>query len=284
MLAVDQRRGSKRFGADERTLLEGLATQVVIAIENAQLVEALRSTREQVKRADRLGTLGTLAAGLAHEINNPLVSIHTFLSLAPEKRTQDDDEFWGEYHQLAAAELERIRGLVATMSRLARGGRGEVVPELVDLSELAREAVTLLQREAREADIELLVEEAEDALPVWAVRDHMHQVVLNLLCNALHATNEGGTVCVHVGADRDHPRDVACLTVTDTGVGIPDEDVERIFDPFFTTKEPDEGTGLGLMITHQIVADHGGAIEVRSEPGEGSSFRIKLPVKGATHR
>ncbi len=284
MLAVDQRRGSRRFGADDRTLLEGLATQVVIAIENAQLVEALRSTREQVKRADRLGTLGTLAAGLAHEINNPLVSIHTFLSLAPEKRDHDDTEFCGEYYQLAAAELERIRGLVATMSRLARGGRGEVVPELVDLAQLAREAVTLLQREAREVGIDLLVEEDEAALPVYAVRDHMQQVILNLLCNAVQATNEAGTVCVHVGADRDHPRDVTCLTVTDTGVGIPAEVVERIFDPFFTTKEPEEGTGLGLMITHQIVADHGGAIEVRSEPGEGSSFRVKLPVKGVTHR
>ncbi len=284
MLAVDQRSGSKRFGADDRTLLDGLATQVVVAIENARLVEALRSTREQVKRADRLGTLGTLAAGLAHEINNPLVSIHTFLSLAPEKRNQNDEEFWGEYHDLATAELDRIRGLVATMSRLARGGRNEMVPELVDLTVLAREAATLLRREASEGDINLRIEEAEDALPVYAVRDHMHQVVLNLLCNALHATPAGGEVCVEVGADRDHPRDVVCLTVTDTGVGIPADDLEQIFDPFFTTKEPDEGTGLGLMITHQIVADHGGAIEVRSEPGEGSSFRVKLPVKGVAAR
>ena len=284
MLAVDQRSGGKRFGADDRTLIEGLATQVVIAIENARLVETLRSTREQVKRADRLGTLGTLAAGLAHEINNPLVSIHTFLSLAPDKRDQEDPEFWGKYHELAGAELERIRGLVATMSRLARGGRGEVVPEQVDLGELSREVVTLLQREAREAGVDLQVHESEDALPVYAVRDHMHQVVLNLLCNALHATGEGGRVEVSVGADRDHPRDIACITVSDTGAGIEPENVDRIFDPFFTTKEPDEGTGLGLMITHQIVADHGGAIEVSSTPGEGSTFRMKLPVKGVTPR
>jgi two-component system NtrC family sensor kinase len=284
ILAVDHRRGGKRFGADDRTLLDGLATQVVIAIENARLVETLRSTREQVKRADRLGTLGTLAAGLAHEINNPLVSIHTFLSLAPEKRDQSDPEFWGRYHELATAELERIRGLVATMSRLARGGRGEVAAELIDLAELAKEAVTLLQSEAREAAVELELAESEDSLPVLAVRDHVHQVVLNLLHNALHATPEGGRVVVEVAPERDHPRDVTCITVTDTGVGIPADQVERIFDPFFTTKDPDEGTGLGLMITHQIVADHGGAIEVRSEPGQGSSFRVKLPVKGVATR
>ena len=78
--------------------------------------------------------------------------------------------------------------------------------------------------------------------------------------------------------------DAACLTVTDTGIGIAPENVERIFDPFFTTKDPDEGTGLGLMITHQIVADHGGAIEVSSQPGEGSTFRVKLPVKGIPQR
>jgi two-component system NtrC family sensor kinase len=282
LLAVDQRSGSKRFGADDRTLLDGLATQVVIAIENARLVEALRSTREQVKRADRLGTLGTLAAGLAHEINNPLVSIHTFLSLAPSKREEADSKFWVEYHGLAAAELERIRGLVATMSRLASGGRGELQPELVDLALVAREVATLLQREAQDDGITLRVEVQEDALPVFAVRDHLHQVVLNLVCNALHATSAGGEVSIEIGADRDHPRDVVCLAVVDTGVGIPESDVDQIFDPFFTTKEPDEGTGLGLMITHQIVADHGGAIEVRSEPGQGTLIRIKLPVKGVT--
>jgi signal transduction histidine kinase len=170
------------------------------------------------------------------------------------------------------------------MSRLARGGRGEVVPELVDLGELGREVATLLQREARESGVDLGVDVAADALPVFAVRDHLHQVVLNLLCNALHATEAGGRVTVSVGADRDHPRDVGCITVSDTGRGILPEHIEKIFDPFFTTKEPDEGTGLGLMITHQIVADHGGAIEVWSEPSKGSTFRVKLPVKGVALR
>ncbi|MFP6641925.1 MAG: response regulator, partial [Myxococcota bacterium] len=113
-LAVDNRSGGRCFGADDHMLLKGLATQAVIAIENARLVEELRSSREQVMRVDRLGTLGTLAAGIAHEINNPLVSIHTFLSLAPEKRREEDESFWGDYHRLASAELERIRNLVSS--------------------------------------------------------------------------------------------------------------------------------------------------------------------------
>ena len=284
LLAVDQRAGGRRFGADDRTLLDGLAMQVVIAIENARLVEDLRNTREQVRRADRLGTLGTLAAGLAHEINNPLVSIHTFLSLAPEKRKQDDPQFWGEYHALASAELERIRGLVATMSRLARGGHGEVVRESVDLGALAAEVVKLAEPEARVGGIDLQLAVAPDAPPLEAVRDHLHQLLLNLVFNALHATPEGGQVRVDVRPDPEHARDSLCLSVEDTGAGIPEEDIERIFDPFFTTKDPDEGTGLGLMISHQIVADHGGSIEVTSQPGSGSSFRVKLPVKGVVAR
>ena len=281
-LAVDNRSGGKRFGADDRTLLDGLGMQAVIAIENARLVEDLRSSRAQVLRADRLGTLGTLAAGLAHEINNPLVSIQTFLCLAPQKRSEPDESFWGEYHQLAKAELERIRGLVATMSRLAHGGGQSPGPErsLVDVGELAREVVGLLQREVATSGVRLSADAADDTPKVLGVRDHLHQVLLNLLLNAIQATPEGGTVEVNVCPAPDGS-DAVHLIVEDSGRGIPDEYVEKIFDPFFTTKDPDQGTGLGLMISHQIVADHGGSIGVRTRVGEGSTFTVRLPVSGS---
>ena len=131
-LAIDNRRGGTHFSGDDQTLLEGLGNQAVIAIENARLVEDLRRTREQVIRADRLGTLGTLAAGLAHEINNPLVSIHTFLSMAPAKRTENDTEFWTDYHALASREVDRIRRLVDTMRRLGRGSEPAAPLEATD--------------------------------------------------------------------------------------------------------------------------------------------------------
>jgi signal transduction histidine kinase len=275
-LALDNRSGGRRFGADDRTLLDGLATQAVIAIENARVVRDLRHSREHVRRADRLGTLGTLAAGLAHEINNPLVSIHTFLSLAPEKREQDDDDFWVDYHSLASGELERIRGLVATMSKLGQGSGETVAPEPVELAALVEEVVALVRREARAEHIQLRVE-CESSSHVDGVRNHLHQVILNLLLNAVHATPEGGEVRVRVEGAKGSDGEV-CLTVEDTGSGVPPEDLERIFDPFFTTKGPDEGTGLGLMISHRIVSDHGGSIEVRSRLGEGSIFRVRLPA------
>lgn len=280
VMAVDNRRGGRAFDADDRVLLEGVAGHAVIAIENARLVEDLRRSREQVLRADRLGTLGTLAAGLAHEINNPLVSIHTFLELAPEKRSEDDPSFWGEYHRLTTREVERIRGLVARMAHLAKGGRDGAELGSVDLGSLAEEVSTLVAREARAAEVRLAVDVAPPTQRIAAVRDHLHQVLLNLLLNAIDASPPGTTVRVRVGRDPEHPDECVWMSVEDEGPGIPESLLERVFDPFFTTKDPDLGTGLGLMICHRIVSDHGGTIEVRSRPGEGTSFRVRLRVKG----
>jgi two-component system NtrC family sensor kinase len=275
-LAVDNRRGGTPFTGDDQTLLEGLAHQAVIAIENARLVDDLRRSREQVRRADRLGTLGTLAAGLAHEINNPLVSIHTFLSMAPAKRREPDDEFWTDYHALASREVDRIRRLVETMRTLGRETRGSASREAFDPSALAQEVVALLQREAQRANLEVRLDCDPRTPKLVAVRDHLHQVFLNLLLNALHATQPGSEVSMRVAPDPEGG--AICVEVTDQGSGIPEEHLSRIFDPFFTTKDTDQGTGLGLMICHRLVTDHGGTIEVLSREGVGTTFRVLLPV------
>ncbi|MEE3330713.1 MAG: ATP-binding protein [Myxococcota bacterium] len=276
-LAIDNRRGGRRFGADDRTLLDGLSTQAVIALENARTVADLRSSRAQVQRVDRLGTLGTLAAGLAHEINNPLVSIHTFLSLAPEKRdAASEDNFWTDYHALASSELERIRGLVGTMQQLGRGDEERPSPAEVDLGQLARDVVQLLEREAVAKGVTLESDVGDDVTKVVGVHAQLHQVLLNLVMNALHATPAQGRVslCVTPAPDASGG---AVVEVRDTGSGIDPENLERIFDPFFTTKDPDQGTGLGLMISHQIVLAHGGSIELESSKDAGSCFRVRRP-------
>jgi signal transduction histidine kinase len=276
VLAVDNRRGGHGFSGDDQTLLEGLSHQAAIALQNARLVEDLRRSQEQVRRADRLGTLGTLAAGLAHEINNPLVSIHTFLSMAPEKRDDADGEFWGDYHELACKEVDRIRRLVETMRGLGRSPGTVATREAIDAAELVAGVVALVEREAGRAQV-TVEHEREGELPeVFAVRDHLHQVVLNLVLNALHATPAGGRVGIRTLASPEG--DALCIEVCDSGEGISEEDLGRIFDPFFTTKDPNEGTGLGLMICHRLVADHGGTIEVRSAQGEGSTFSVRLPA------
>ena len=238
-------------------------------------MEDLRRSREQVRRADRLGTLGTLAAGLAHEINNPLVSINTFLSMAPAKRTENDEEFWGSYHTLACREAERIRGLVETMRRLGQTGAGAAPREKLDAEALIGEVVTLLFREAELGRVKLTADCDRDTPKIVAVRDQLHQVVLNLTLNAIAATPPGGEINIQTGPLPE--RDGLWLEVKDTGPGIPAEHLEQIFDPFFTTKGPDQGSGLGLMVCHRIVTDHQGTIEVRSQQGEGTSFIVELP-------
>ena len=291
-LAVDNRRGGERFGASDYTLLDGLASQAVIAIENARLVEDLRHSREQVRRAERLGTLGTLAAGLAHEINNPLTAIRTFLTLAPAKRTEHDAEFWHEYHELACKEVDRIHGLVKTMGHLGRGSGEEDPRGPCDLAALIADAVMLLGPEAARGQVRVEVDVADDLPKVIAVRDHLHQVVLNLLLNAIHATarpaREGapraaGHVRLRARAEAIDGESGVTVEVSDDGCGIRAEDLERIFDPFFTTKGPDQGSGLGLMISHRIVLDHGGRIEVESLEGRGATFRVRLPLGPLTH-
>ena len=113
-----------------------------------------------------------------------------------------------------------------------------------------------------------------------AVRDHIHQVVLNLLLNAIQASPSGGRVVIHSHPDPESGS--VCIDVTDSGGGIPEEHLSRIFDPFFTTKDPDQGSGLGLMICHRLVTEHAGIIEVRSREGEGTSFCVRLPAGEGT--
>ena len=121
-----------------------------------------------------------------------------------------------------------------------------------------------------------------DSLPeIEVVRDLIHQVVLNLSLNAIQASQAGGSIVISVDSDGSPTEPTGIrIRFQDSGEGISEEDLERIFDPFFTTKDPDKGTGLGLMISHQIVADHGGSIEVDSTPGEGTAFHVSLPSQG----
>jgi len=273
-LAVDNRKGGRRFSAEDWTLLEGLANQSAIAIQNALLVEDLRHSREQILRSDRLGTLGTLAAGLAHEINNPLVSIRTFLSMAPARRLESNDEFWVEYHSLALEEVERIRRLIDTMQGLGRNPESVELREVIDFADIATQVATLVQGEAAASNVEVTTI-VEPECKIVGVRDQIHQLVLNLVVNGIHAARGGGRVDISVRPWSEEG--VVVLEVADDGSGISDENLEKIFDPFFTTKGPDEGTGLGLMICHRIAEDHLGSIEVEGREGSGARFRVRFP-------
>ncbi len=137
---------------------------------------------------------------------------------------------------------------------------------------------TLVEGEASAAGVRFTVERGADVPKGMAAREQIHQVLLNLALNAIHACEPEDTVVLRIDSEPGEPRGVALLEMQDTGQGIVEEDLERIFDPFFTTKGPDQGTGLGLMICHRIVTDHGGTIELASRPGEGSTFRVRIPL------
>jgi signal transduction histidine kinase len=160
------------------------------------------------------------------------------------------------------------------MERLARGGGSDGAHrEACDARELAEAAARLLAREAKKAGVALELEHDPTTPKLWAARDQVHQVLLNLILNAIHAAGRGGHVLVRV-----LPSELGvAIEVEDDGPGIDAEDLERIFDPFYTTKDPDRGTGLGLTICQQLVANHDGSIEVRSHPDQGATFRVLLP-------
>jgi signal transduction histidine kinase len=163
------------------------------------------------------------------------------------------------------------------MAKLARGGEELPAAEVVSVADLATDVARLLQPQLKAAGVEIELNIDPETPKISAIRSQLHQVILNLLMNALHASSEEGRIRLTVAPNSEGAPEGIGITVADDGSGIPEEDLERIFNPFFTTKDPDQGTGLGLMISHQIVADHGGEIEVRSRLGEGSSFHVSLP-------
>jgi signal transduction histidine kinase len=234
---------------------------------------------EQLRHADRLRTVGTLASGIAHELGTPLNVIEaraTMIVDDPETASRT-----GESAQVIVACTERIARIVRQLLMFAR--EREIEREPVDLAALAIGAVDLLRPLANRRGIELVV--SGGRLPIEADAILLQQAITNLVMNAIQASPAEGRIDVTIGRDRRTLRgedvDVARVDVVDRGGGVPKGDLERLFEPFFTTKEPGEGTGLGLSVTYGIVDDHGGAIEVTETPSGGATFSLILPVEPA---
>ncbi|MCY1021672.1 sensor histidine kinase [Pyxidicoccus sp. MSG2] len=287
-----QRRAREDAEASEREtrrnnmLLEATVRERTAELEhaNTRLTESLRelqATQAQLLFADRLASVGQLAAGIGHEINNPLAFIISNLEYVQEElRLQDGGvERSRTEVRLALSEAregaERVRLIVRELRNLARPDSLESGP--VDLKAVVRSAekmaIHLIRTRAR------LVLDVDDAPPVHGNGARLCQVVLNLLLNAAHAIEPGGGQrhTIRVSA-RAQEAQTVLVEVEDTGCGIPPENLGRIFDPFFSTRPVGTGTGLGLAVCHGIVASHGGEISVESEVGKGTTVRVKLPV------
>jgi two-component system sensor histidine kinase AtoS len=259
---------------------EGKDLGVIAAIRDLTVVRELEN---RLRRSDRLAALGSLAAGLAHEIKNPLTSLLTFSRHLT--RRFDDEQFRAKFQSVVPRELERINGIVERLLELARPT--SLSFSAVRLPALLERAVELYADEMDSRMVAVSREYARDLPVVWVDSEAMYQALVNLVRNALDAMPSGGRLVLRVGWSDDDPvvrrvRHPAAgarrvrVEIEDTGPGIPVGDADRVFNPFFTTK--DGGTGLGLALTHKIVEDHGGSIDFRNAKNGGAVFRIVLPI------
>ncbi|HXG53663.1 MAG TPA: ATP-binding protein [candidate division Zixibacteria bacterium] len=276
ILNLGHKEGKEIYSSEDIELLSTLANQAAIAIENARLYQNLKQSQDTLRRADRLSSLGLLTAGLAHEIRNPLVAIRTFTQLLPER--YDDPEFREGFQGLALKEVDRICGLINDLLSFARPSRPNVAEE--NINDVVDSITRILETEAKEKNVEIIRNFTPNLPKVWIDREQMKQVFMNLVLNAIQAIKDGGAISVatrlYGRSESGEPAQFVQVEVRDTGVGIPEENLDHIFDPFFTSK--DEGSGLGLSISHQIVQEHGGFVTVESKVGKGTSFFVNLPV------
>ncbi|MBL0216452.1 MAG: PAS domain-containing protein [Myxococcales bacterium] len=251
---------------------QGGAIEAVVAIgQDQSKIDALQ---QQVVRAERLATLGELAAGVVHELNNPLTSITVYAEYLVRKLEAAGTD---------AADLEKLRRIGGSAQRILRFSRDLVQYarpsgrdlESVDLSSVVRQSVSICDHLVERGGITLTVEVDPELPVIQAVSGQLEQVLINLITNAVHAVESGGRVVVR--AQVEGPASVL-IEVGDSGPGVPDADREKIFEPFFTTKPVGKGTGLGLPIVRNIIDQHHGEITVSSSDLGGAAFRVILPI------
>jgi two-component system NtrC family sensor kinase len=234
--------------------------------------EELAAMQNTLVQSQRLASLGKLAAGIAHEINNPLGGILVLSSLVVEDLKDNDPH--RENLQEVIKQTMRCRDIVKGLLQFSRQEEGKT--EYVKVNDILNNTLSLIEKQALFHNIEV-IKNLEVELPfILGDNSQLQQVFINVILNAVQAMKEIGTLTINTFHDKKN--DMVVIEISDTGCGIPEETIDRIFDPFFTTKEVGEGTGLGLSIAYGIVTKHHGRMTVKSKVGEGSAFTIKIPA------
>ena len=242
--------------------------------------QELHHAQAETVRGEKLASVGLLASGVAHELNNPLTGILTFSHLLRQKMPDKSPD--AEDMDLVIRETKRCAAIIKRLLDFAREKHPE--KKFTDLNQVIEDTVRIVERPAHLRDIEISLDLDRSLPPIWIDADQIKQVIMNMLVNAQHAIEEQGSITIRTRrsprspAQGAEPVPMVEMSVIDTGCGIPEKDLRRIFDPFFTSKEVGKGTGLGLSVSHGIVEAHGGLIEVESTVGKGSTFRVLLPL------
>ena len=260
------------FLREERNLIDAIARQIALVVERIQVEQDKLKLHNQLLHADRLATIGMLAAGVAHELNEPLGNILGFAQLA-KKADKMPGAVKQDIEKIETASLH-AREVIQKLLVFAR----QTPPKKtqVDLNQIVEDGLYFFEARCAKAGVELVRELSSNLPEITADPAQLNQLIVNLVVNALQAMQEKGKITIQTQV---YDRQV-CLIVEDTGSGMADDVLEQIFIPFFTTKDIGQGTGLGLPVVHGIVTAHGGSINVESKLGRGSRFEIRLPVEG----
>jgi len=285
-------RSEFKFSEDYVAFLTAVGNQIGVAVHNAMLYEEanrayqeLKEAQEQVIRSEKLASLGKLSATIAHEINNPIAAVLTYVKLMMKlvKRghfSQDRAEDISRYLGTMGSELTRCGEIVKDLLAFSRRSRIAIKPQNID--QIISRTLALASHDLKLKEIRFVSEIEPDLPMVRCDFRQIQQVLLNLISNASEAMEGGGVLSI--SAMRAGKNGFLEITISDTGCGISKEDQKNIFEPFFTTKAEGTGIGLGLSVVYGIITNHNGSIEVESEIGKGSTFKVLLPIQGSLNQ
>jgi signal transduction histidine kinase len=277
IFCIGDKKSGDMYTNEDIQLLSTLSNQAAVAVENAIMYsdlmkqfQELKETKDQLVQSEKLAALGTMAAGIAHEIRNPLTSLQLFVQMMAER--YDDREFREKFTQIVPPEIERLNRIVNDLVSFAKPSK--LIREPVQINDILDKTIRLSEISFRKFNVKVVKEFSE--VPMVTVdSQQMMQIFLNLIMNGSQAMPTGGTLTVRTYYLNDINKKV-CIDIKDTGVGISEENLKKLFAPFFTTKEG--GTGLGLAITRRIVEEHKGEVKIKSKVGEGTTFTVELPA------
>jgi signal transduction histidine kinase len=288
VINVSDKRGAERWEEEDLAVISTLAGQAAMVIQKIELydnlqeqvamlreaLEELRKTQAGLIQSGKLASIGQLAGGVAHEINNPLLVILGRAEFAIERLGQDSPV--AKDLEIIRTQTGRIAEIVRNLLNFTRTNDADDFHP-VDVNDMIERTLALTESQMLNQNIMVVREFSADLPEVWGNPGQIQQVFVNMVINASQAMSKlGGTLTVTTWAEGD----AVVIRFSDTGPGIPTGDREMIFEPFYTTKSETEGTGLGLAISRGIIHTHGGGIEAAGEPGEGAVFTVKLPHSG----